>query len=127
MVIDSRFHGNDIFRGSHKNEPWKKVVMHVTKTIRKLLFALIFAGLTVCPMPHFSAEEYHELINYNDYKVKNLTQRVSKKKFLVHSEKTVLIKNFSSPEITSTLPGIFLVNLFPTAPRTALSSTRLLL
>ena len=92
----------------------------------KLLFALVFTSLAAFPVPHLFAEAYveHDLISYNGY---NLTQGVSKQKILVNSVKPILIKTLPRLESTSKLSVIFLLNLFPTAPRTALSSTILLL
>jgi hypothetical protein len=94
--------------------------------LSKLLFALVFTSLAAFPIPHLFAEVYseHDLISYNG---RNLTQGVSKQKFLVNSAKPILIKTLLRLESTSKLSVIFLLNLFPTAPRTALSSTILLL
>ena len=100
--------------------------MSINTILRKLLFALAFTSLAVLPVPHLFVEGdfENELIGYT---TANLTQRISKREFLVNAHKATLIKNLSRPESTSKVPAIFLLSLFSTALPNTLSSTILLL
>jgi len=100
--------------------------MSVDRILRRLLFALACIILVAFPVPYLFAEEYFEH-EFSNYTALNLTQGISRKKFLVNPVKTTLIKNLSRPESTSKVPVIFLLNIFATAPHTTLSSTILLL
>ena len=100
--------------------------MSVDRILRRLLFALACIILVALPVPYLFAEEYFEH-EFSNYTALNLTQAISRKKFLVNPVKTTLIKNLSRPESTSKVPVIFLLNIFATATHTTLSSTTLLL
>jgi hypothetical protein len=101
--------------------------MSINTILQKLLFVpLVLTILAVLPVAQLFCEWAFkdELI---DLTKANLTQGISKREFFVNAQKATLIKNLSRPESTSKLLVILLLNFSQIAPRTALSSTILLL